>query len=485
MAVTETDQVMPRGRIAVVRDNSTNPLILFLFIASLMMPIVLSIGPFNVSPSRLFAILLFFPSVGLWLAGHAGKKRTLDFLLIFAACWASIAIFYHHGFGFYERAGFIFVEMVGGYFFGRTFVRSAKDFMAYMGFVVGALMFMLPFGVLESLTGDPIIIETLSGFVRTEPVIDHQVRLGLERAQVVFPHPILYGVFCAAMLGVMVRAVNYQSSGFTSVFRIGLVMINTICSVSSGAWLMFIVQSGFLMYDRIMRTIKLRWRLMLIGVVSMYLLVEVAANSSPFRVFVRYFTLNANSGHYRIAQFDAVMVNILRDPLLGIGFKPWTRPRWMIPSIDNYWLVITVRYGMPYFFSFLGGVLFTMYHLGRLKFADPKVSEIRAGYLISLGGFLLAAVTVHIWSNMNVWFMFFLGAGMWMFDAELADKAGDQPATRRVRGRTTGGDEAEETGGGATEMAETRPREAYSRYSRFPVKAKADAPDPSGPRRRR
>ena len=58
---------------------------MFLFIVSLMMPIVLQFGTFNVSPSRLFVVLLFFPSVGLWLAGHAGKKRALDFLLIFAA----------------------------------------------------------------------------------------------------------------------------------------------------------------------------------------------------------------------------------------------------------------------------------------------------------------------------------------------------------------------------------------------------------------
>ena len=475
MAVAQTEPGLSRRQAMVVPDGTTHSVIICLFIMSLMLPIILNVGPLAMPPSRLFVLLMFFPSFGLWLSGRAGPKRAMDYLLLFAASWASLSVLFHHGIGGgYERAGFIVVEMVGGYFFGRSFVRSARDFKIYLGFAMGALIFMLPFGLLESQSGAPIIIDALARVFETEAVIDHEIRLGLERAQVIFPHPILYGVFCAAMLGVVVRGLNFGSGFFASAMRVGVITVNTICSVSSGAFLMFIVQAGFLVYDRVMRTVKARWRLMLLGVILAYVFLALVADSSPSRVFVRYFTLNASTGHYRIVQFDAVMDNILRDPLLGIGFKPWTRPHWMIPSIDNFWLVITVRHGIPFFLAFLGGILLTMYRLGKLRFVDPMVGEMRSGYSISLGGFLLAIITVHVWSNINVWFMFFLGAGMWMFDAKQAD-AVEAPSNARARtpAHTRNRNiDAEANEGSDDVEAETAPQAVQSRYTRFPVKPK-------------
>ncbi len=454
------------------------PVLLCLFVIALMTPVILNIGPFAFTPSRLFVLLVFFPVVGLWLSGRAGPVRLLDFTLIFAASWAALSVIVIHGVAKgYERAGFIFLEMVGGYFFGRTAIRSAKDFNTYMKFAMGALIFMLPLGILETRTGEPLIIDILSRFIESDRAVDNDMRLGLHRAQVIFPHPILYGVFCAAMLGPVARGLNYGTGMFRSMARIGLVAGNTFCSVSSGAWLMFLVQAAFLIYDRVLRSVSRRWLLWFIAVGSLYLLVEVAANSSPFKVFVRYFTLNSASGFYRIAQFDAAMVNILDNPIFGRAFNGWVRPRWMIPSIDNYWLVLTVRHGLPMFFVFLGGILVTMYRMGRLRLSDPLVSEIRAGYLIGLGGFLLAVVTVHVWSNVNVWFMFFLGSGMWLFDAERRTEDDPVPETGQGGG-------APSTGKARTEKAaDVEPSPVQSRYSRFPARPKT--PGRSVGRRRR
>lgn len=478
MAIAQIDPGAARDYPQVSSASVVRPVLLFLFIVSLMTPVVLNAGPFALSPSRLFVLLAFFPVMGMWLVGRAGPYRLQDFTLLFAASWAALSVIVIHGVANgYERAGFLFLEMVGGYFFGRTVIRSAQDFRVYMKLVMGALIFMLPFAIVETRSGEPMIIAALSQFIETEPLVDTTRRLGMERAQVIFPHPILYGVFCAAMLGPVVRGLNYGAGAFRSVLRVLLVMGNTICSVSSGAWLMFLVQSAFLVYDKIFRSIRTRWLLWFLAVAALYLLVEVAANSSPFKVFVRYFTLNSASGHYRIAQFDAAVGNVISNPLFGRAYSGWVRPRWMIPSIDNYWLVLTIRHGLPMFMVFLSGILITMYRMGRLKFANPWVHEIRAGYLIGLGGFLLAAITVHVWSNTNVWFMFFLGSGMWLFDAtrQTDDAPEEPPRGSPAIGRRDGAPET------APEAAVGDDVPIQSRYSRFPAKRRG----PGGPVRRR
>lgn len=463
MAVAEAGTLPLRTGPVMEKRTGTSPAILFVFMASLMLPIVLNIGPFALSPSRLFCLLAFFPCVFMWLSGKAGPFRAFDFLFLFAAFWAALTMLVNHGIALgYERAGFIVVEWVGGYMFGRTMIRSAQDFRTYLKMAMAALIVMLPFGMLESQTGDPIIIEALSRFIETEPVIDHEVRLGLERAQVIFPHPILYGIFCAAMLGIVARGLNFGSGGFGSFARIVVVGINTVCSVSSGAWLLFLIQTSFLMYDWIMRNVMHRWKLLLFGFITMYLLLVLVAESSPVKVFVRYLTLNPASGHYRIAQFDAAIINVYNNPIFGLGGHDWVRPRWMIPSIDNYWMVLAVRHGAVLFFVFLGGILYNMYRIGQRKMADPVDQAMKAGYLISLGSFLIAVVTVHVWSNMNVWFMFFLGAGVWMLNA-----------------RETGGDEEL-----VSEPSAEAPKPT-SRYSRFAPKPKATQERRIGKRRER
>ena len=489
MAVAQVDPIRT-GRLPVAKPEAgTSPVILFLFMASLMTPIVLNFGPIAMAPSRLFCLIAFFPCLFLWVSGKAGPWRPFDFFLFFSAGWAALTFLINHGIaGGYERAGFVLVEWIGGYFFGRTMVRCAKDFRTYLKMAMYALVFMLPFAILETQTGTPIIIHILSNVIETEPTVTNEARLGLERAQVIFPHPILYGIFCAAMLGPIVRGLNLGASGFTVFSRIGVITVSTICSVSSGAWLLYLIQVAFLMYDRIMRTVKQRWFLLLLAVVFMYIVIDIAAKSSPVKVFVRYLTLNSASGHYRIAQFDAAIQNVFNNPFFGLGVNGWVRPRWMIPSIDNYWMVLAVRHGAVLFFSFLIGILISMWQIARSRPKDHEVREMRIGYLIALGSFLIAVVSVHVWSNINVWFMFFLGAGVWFLDAEQEkeDDAAEPAAAGRRRPAPSPRGRVAEREGSATEVPEAEAEPIVTnRYSRFPIKNRARGNGTSGGGRER
>ena len=57
-----------------------------------------------------------------------------------------------------------------------------------------------------------------------------------------------------------------------------------------------------------------------------------------------------------------------------------------------------------------------MYKIGRTKIVDDETAACRTGVLISLGGLIIAGITVHFWTQLYAFFMFLLGSAVWMID---------------------------------------------------------------------
>jgi hypothetical protein len=75
-----------------------------------------------------------------------------------------------------------------------------------------------------------------------------------------------------------------------------------------------------------------------------------------------------------------------------------------------------MRHGFPGFFLIAAAYLGTLIQLGRLHLKDPRVANMRIGYIVSLVGLLFSLMTVHIWGATYVFVCFLLGAGVWMRD---------------------------------------------------------------------
>jgi hypothetical protein len=423
--------------------------VLTLFYVAMLVPVILHAGPYALPPSRIFLICAFFPLLVAWIIGAAGRVRSVDILVVFLCLWMTISYLVNHPFGtVIEKIGYTTLETLGGFLVGRVLIRSAKDYLTFVRLGFLTLVLMLPFGLLETQTGDPIIILLLdaAGFDAIS-VVNHDVRLGLERAQVVFPHPILYGVFAAGFLGIIAFGLNHGASLTTRVWRLGVVTLSVIASVSSGALVAWSMQIGLMAYDRIFRALSWRWTLFGLGLVFAYIVIDILSNRTPIHVFISYLTLNVSSGYNRIRIFTWGMENVTQNPIFGLGLNDWIRPRWMKSSVDNFWLVVAMRHGIPQFLAFAAIVAIVIFRLSRLQPRSALRREIRAGYLISLGGLIVALVTVHIWDSLYVWFMAFLGASVWMFEPETREDEPDEDAD--------GGD------------GEKTP---VSRYSRFPVR---------------
>ncbi len=109
----------------------------------------------------------------------------------------------------------------------------------------------------------------------------------------------------------------------------------------------------------------------------------------------------------------------MRHPFLGIGLGDWTRPVWMSDSMDNFWLLIAMRYGLPAWAMLVGLVLGLVVVAARRQGLPETWRRARHAWAFTLFGIAVAAATVHLWNALFVLFLFLIGAGAWLTDAPL------------------------------------------------------------------
>ena len=140
------------------------------------------------------------------------------------------------------------------------------------------------------------------------------------------------------------------------------------------------------------------------------------------------FAYNAQTGHGRTEILEYGSASVLRHPLFGIALSSdWGAPWWRPPSVDNYWLVVAMRYGLPALaFIWLGIALHAVQIMARRGLSEEAASY-RKGYLIALAGLFVVLGTVHIWGAVSVFIMFYLGAGAWIYSAEAPSTTRPEP----------------------------------------------------------
>ena len=194
-------------------------------------------------------------------------------------------------------------------------------------------------------------------------------------------------------------------------------------SVSSGPLTALVAQGFLLCWNSLLGAVRSRW-IILIGLFAFIsLLAELVANRSLLDIVVSYFMFDPVSYWFRKMIWDYGTASVLNNPLLGTGFGEWKRPEWMGSSIDNFWLLHAVRYGLPAallmplaFFSIFAAVSFK-------KGLDAKLAEYRTGFLITMAAFFIVAWTVHFWDAAYVVFLFLMGSGVWMLDVSPKERS--------------------------------------------------------------
>ncbi len=380
------------------------------------MPVIFYIGPTRLSPYRLVLVLTFIPCLMAWLSGSVGRTRLPDVLMLLAAIWGAVVLISTHGIDkALQTAGIFVIETFGTFLFARRYIRDIVAFRRMVKSLVFMVIFLLPFALYENFAGSPILLELFGKVFSVYDVIGSEARLGLRRAQGTFEHFILFGVVCSSAF-----ALSYYVFGAAA--RLGgrlssvLVAMTVVSSLSSGAILSVAVQGMLIVWDKVTVRVARRWGILATLIIAAYFVVELSSNRSAFDVFISYLTFNADTSYMRVHIWHYGTQSVMQHPIFGIGLNDWERPSWMGGSMDNFWLVTAVRYGIPGLLFTAGGFLSVCFGLGRLKNLPYEVAQCRKALIITICGLALAICTVHVWDAPYVLIIFLLGSGMWIFD---------------------------------------------------------------------
>lgn len=400
--------------------SSRISIFVWLFLLALVVPSATSLylGPMRLSAYRIVLILAIIPCFVTFATGRAGKLNYIDLLMVLYVGWGTLSLFVAHSFGdAWEFAGMNAVESLMPYSIARVYVRSAADLKATVRILFWIVVAMLPFAVYESIARHHILHDFFQ-LILGGPGLHwwHEERWGMNRAFGTFEHPILFGVFCATALGLSVKILGYGKS-FTkkSIFG-GSVFAASFFSFSSGPLVGIVVQFILMSWDRFTRRIRHRWLILGGLFTTSWIAVSLLSTRHPIVVFIYYFTFNAETAYGRLRIWDFGTASVAKHPTFGIGLNEWERLWWMSSSMDNFWLVQAVRYGIPGFIFLSAACLLLYIGLGRLSLTDDRLKAYRAGLLISLVGLTVAGATVHLWNQVFVLFVFLLGCCIWLFD---------------------------------------------------------------------
>jgi hypothetical protein len=392
---------------------ATAPIVLLLFVLSLLPPTYFFVNDLRLSPTRVLLLIMFLPLLFKLITGAAGRIRAFDVLLILFMVWMVVTLLYHHGMARFPYAMISAVELFGGYLIGRVLVRNSRDFELLFRYLFWALVVLSPFVLLEMLTNRNLLQELSREILPTYFKGDSsRGRLGLYRVMAGFEHPILYGVFCAAVFSPILAVLGRRRWAWAALaLFLGLM---TFASLSSAPLLALVIQIGLISWALIMRG---RWWLLFGLVATAYVVVDLLSNRTPITILINYITFDPATAWTRVITWQFGSAEMWRHPIFGIGLNDWERPYWLTASVDNFWLLIGMRHGVVGVLLLIIALGYCLWCVMRTEGLQGKTALMRRNYAFALIATYIALCTVHIWGSSSSFIMLLIGAGAWFIDA--------------------------------------------------------------------
>lgn len=422
--MSQTQDITVSDAAPISHGDTSRALFFGFFFLCILLPVSVSLDGLRITPLRLFLLITIIPYLFRIFTPGAGGASLTDWLMMAFGSWLMVSLTVLHGVERLPYAGINAVEMLGGYLVGRVCIRNAFQHQAFFRVYFRVLLLLLPFVAFELMTGRSLLMDAFGSLVSFGKNYDQ--RMGLYRVQAVFPHAILWGLFCSIAIGNLfyIYGGTLLSGGPRSLLALGM----TYSSLSSGPFLAGVLQMGLILWDKVL---KGRWKLLLVLAVFGYVTLDALSNRTPVQIVIEELTFSSGTGWYRLNIWEYGTQSVMNHPLFGIGLNDWERPDWMSgSSVDNFWLLMAMRYGLPGFLCLAGAIALTVYRVVRSPITDPLARRMRVGYLVTMVGLFMALTTVHVWEQMVVMVMLYIGMGSWMFSGAAHQAPDGQPNAR-------------------------------------------------------
>ena len=398
------------------------PLPVLIYMITVITPIHFSAGPLAMTLLRFFLLFMIVPLTINLFSGKYGKIIPTDWLYVVHMGWVFVALAVNNPTKVIEFSGSTGLEFIGGYVLARAYIRSREDFIKLTKLLVFTLILMLPFALFEAKTSVPIIPKFLNSLpgIKSVSSVYQDPRMGLDRVQAVFAHPIHYGLYASMVFSSCYIGMQGIYSFVTRYVLSAMICFSVFLSLSSGALMSMVLQLGLITWAWVFQKTDKRWLYLLILFIICYIIIDLLSNRTPVRVFVTYATFSPHTAYWRLLIFEFGMNNVWANPIFGLGLNDWARPAFMVTgSMDNFWLVNAVRYGIPGFLLIAAGFGWVLWKVGFRDFDDDRILwQLRRGWMITFVGLTFTLCTVHVWATIFSFTFFFFGSGVWMITAE-------------------------------------------------------------------
>lgn len=399
---------VPRGYQTLATGSELLVPLILLYAILLPAGLALEIAGAVIPPYRLAAMILT-PLAIRQMVLRKIKLSFPDFMIIAGSLWGMLAMLMNSPDGAGAQSGGSFlIDVLGCYLIGRAYITDVRRLRTFLIFALPGIVIVGIILVIESTTQRLLIAPFFPQRAEMDDL--YETRLGLLRARAVFPHSIAAGMFMGSLLSL------YFLSRVRPLYKwMGVIAgLTAIFTVSSSAFLMTVMLLALIAYRSFfIQLLKTREKLLYLvyGAIGVYAALEMFTGRGAIRTIINYASLNPRTGYYRLVIWEYGTASVTRHPWFGIGNAPMPRPSWMrMETIDNHWLMLAVRYGLPTAVLIGTGVLAAIWicvsRNSRLNDFDRATT---LGAVFALTSLWIIAWTGALWANHVAWFMLLVG----------------------------------------------------------------------------
>jgi hypothetical protein len=413
-----------------VEPALTAPWVLLAVVLCLLIPGNFVLAGVQLSAPRLLLLALLPFLAWRWLSEAAGLPNAVDLLMLSSAVWGLLALLVNHGLGGFTRGVILGVELFGGYLVGRMLIRHTADYRRFFVILACGFLILLPFAVVEMLTGKNLIWQVFQHILNMPPQEKRGMRLGLTRAQTVFEHPILLGIVASLAFANMLYI--FRDKFLRSLLLAAIFGFAAFTAISSGPMISIGLQLAMTIWDRVFWFLKGKW-FVLAGLAAFgFLTLRLVAEFHLLDFVIQNLMFDPMTANVRLIILEYGSAEVLRHPIFGIGLDEWIRP-WYTPlSLDNFWLGQAMRFGLPTTLFLLLAIGVTIVRVLSQSITSRQESNCRTGYVITLVGLVITLGTVYVWGATSIFIYIYIGAGA-MFYEKASESKSDELSVKNRR----------------------------------------------------
>ena len=407
-----------------------------IFASVLMTPEArIDLGGFQLYPYRI-ALLVSLPVMLARVSKRPVRLGVADVLVCGSAVMMLVAMALRYPLDVaLKTGGSSMMDALLAYFAGRIFFRSSLDVRRFLFRISPLLLGVAVIMALESISHQYLLrplVGSITGFSPDAALSRmYEIRVGLLRATGPFLHPIAAGLFFGSLVPL------FYFADLPKWRWLGLIgCAGGIFGWSSAGIVAIAAGLGLGFYDAIQRRFRIGWAPLLLGIAAVAILIELVVNGGFVRFVIRYAALNPQTGYFRLLIWEYGWASVANSPWIGIGyFESYERPVWMhSDSVDNYWLLQALRFGVPSMAMMLVGVIWVIFKLGLSRqgweLGSLRGRRMATGLCIALSTTVVSLLTSAPWGADMAWLIVLVGMA-----AGLADTGQPASGRQQIRAR--------------------------------------------------